>query len=191
MVITHTDTDVSPGTTNLDIIDLKFTDFGTYTCVASLRNGGILEISSDVNISSTTGETRRGGGALLEEHSVDETGSGLWSGVRSGSDVGCLFLCACEQQVGVNGQRVVKTFTVLHLQDGAEAVDVSLQGLFGLSLGQNQYFTCIALQAVSTAPPRISETFSVQMSVNNEQSCCFVSRTRETRCRFVSRTSTE
>lgn len=57
MVITHTDTDVSPGTTNLDIIDLKFTDFGTYTCVASLRNGGTPEISIDVNISSTTGES--------------------------------------------------------------------------------------------------------------------------------------
>uniref|UniRef100_A0A673B0T7 MAM domain containing glycosylphosphatidylinositol anchor 2a n=1 Tax=Sphaeramia orbicularis TaxID=375764 RepID=A0A673B0T7_9TELE len=54
MVITHTDTDVTPGTTNLDIIDLKFTDFGTYTCVASLRNGGSPEISIDVNISSTT-----------------------------------------------------------------------------------------------------------------------------------------
>nr|XP_020484125.1 MAM domain-containing glycosylphosphatidylinositol anchor protein 2-like [Labrus bergylta] len=54
MVITHTDTEVSPGTTNLDIIDLKFTDFGTYTCVASLRNGGSPEISIDVNISSTT-----------------------------------------------------------------------------------------------------------------------------------------
>uniref|UniRef100_A0A3Q2QCN2 MAM domain containing glycosylphosphatidylinositol anchor 2 n=1 Tax=Fundulus heteroclitus TaxID=8078 RepID=A0A3Q2QCN2_FUNHE len=56
MVITHTDPNISPGTTNLDIIDLKFTDFGTYTCVASLRNGGIPEISIDVNISSTTGE---------------------------------------------------------------------------------------------------------------------------------------
>ncbi|XP_029688841.1 LOW QUALITY PROTEIN: MAM domain-containing glycosylphosphatidylinositol anchor protein 2 [Takifugu rubripes] len=54
MVITHTDTNVSPGTTNLDIIDLKFTDFGTYTCVASLANGGSPEISIDVNISSTT-----------------------------------------------------------------------------------------------------------------------------------------
>ncbi|KAM4723741.1 MAM domain-containing glycosylphosphatidylinositol anchor protein 2 isoform 2-T2 [Anableps anableps] len=54
MVITHTDPNISPGTTNLDIIDLKFTDFGTYTCVASLRNGGIPEISIDVNISSTT-----------------------------------------------------------------------------------------------------------------------------------------
>lgn len=57
MVITHTDPDVAPGTTNLDIIDLKFTDFGTYTCVASLKNGGIPEISIDVNISSTTGES--------------------------------------------------------------------------------------------------------------------------------------
>ncbi|KAL0967682.1 hypothetical protein UPYG_G00255500 [Umbra pygmaea] len=54
MVITQTDPDISPGTTNLDIIDLKFTDFGTYTCVASLKGGGIPEISIDVNISSTT-----------------------------------------------------------------------------------------------------------------------------------------
>ncbi|XP_054581392.1 MAM domain-containing glycosylphosphatidylinositol anchor protein 2 [Eptesicus fuscus] len=54
MVITQTDPDVSPGTTNLDIIDLKFTDFGTYTCVASLKGGGIADISIDVNISSST-----------------------------------------------------------------------------------------------------------------------------------------
>ncbi|XP_041950324.1 MAM domain-containing glycosylphosphatidylinositol anchor protein 2-like isoform X2 [Alosa sapidissima] len=54
MVITQTDPDISPGTTNLDIIDLKFTDFGTYTCVASLKHGTIPEISIDVNISSTT-----------------------------------------------------------------------------------------------------------------------------------------
>uniref|UniRef100_A0A8C5BKY7 MAM domain containing glycosylphosphatidylinositol anchor 2 n=1 Tax=Gadus morhua TaxID=8049 RepID=A0A8C5BKY7_GADMO len=54
MVITQTDPDISPGTTNLDIIDLKFTDFGTYTCMAALRGGGIPEISIDVNISSTT-----------------------------------------------------------------------------------------------------------------------------------------
>ncbi|KAM9553902.1 MAM domain-containing glycosylphosphatidylinositol anchor protein 2-like isoform 1-T1 [Salvelinus alpinus] len=54
MVITQTDPDTSPGTTNLDIIDLKFTDFGTYTCVAALKGGGIPEISIDVNISSTT-----------------------------------------------------------------------------------------------------------------------------------------
>ncbi|XP_043930192.1 MAM domain-containing glycosylphosphatidylinositol anchor protein 2 [Protopterus annectens] len=54
MVITQTDPDVSPGTTNLDIIDLKFTDFGTYTCVASLKGGGISDVSIDVNISTST-----------------------------------------------------------------------------------------------------------------------------------------
>lgn len=56
MVISHSEAHASPGTANLDIIDLKFTDFGTYTCVASLANGGSPEISIDVNISSTTGE---------------------------------------------------------------------------------------------------------------------------------------
>ncbi|XP_077476478.1 MAM domain-containing glycosylphosphatidylinositol anchor protein 2 [Stigmatopora argus] len=54
MVIAHADGEGSPGVTDLDIIDLKFTDFGTYTCVASLRDGGSPEISIDVNISSTT-----------------------------------------------------------------------------------------------------------------------------------------
>lgn len=54
MVITHSDPALSPGRSSLDIIDLKFTDFGTYSCVASLRNGGSPEISIDVNISSTT-----------------------------------------------------------------------------------------------------------------------------------------
>uniref|UniRef100_A0A8C2HED5 MAM domain containing glycosylphosphatidylinositol anchor 2 n=1 Tax=Cyprinus carpio TaxID=7962 RepID=A0A8C2HED5_CYPCA len=62
MVITQTDPDISPGTTNLDIIDLKFTDFGTYTCVAALRGGAIPEISIDVNISSTTGDGTTPGG---------------------------------------------------------------------------------------------------------------------------------
>uniref|UniRef100_A0A3B3HAL4 MAM domain containing glycosylphosphatidylinositol anchor 2 n=1 Tax=Oryzias latipes TaxID=8090 RepID=A0A3B3HAL4_ORYLA len=58
MVITQTDPDISPGTTNLDIIDLKFTDFGTYTCVAALKGGGIPDFSIDVNISSTTDKLR-------------------------------------------------------------------------------------------------------------------------------------
>ncbi|XP_067894990.1 MAM domain-containing glycosylphosphatidylinositol anchor protein 2 isoform X3 [Heterodontus francisci] len=54
MVISTTDPDVSPGTTSLDIIDLRFTDFGTYTCVASLNSQVVPDISIDVNISSST-----------------------------------------------------------------------------------------------------------------------------------------
>ncbi|XP_038632257.1 MAM domain-containing glycosylphosphatidylinositol anchor protein 2 isoform X2 [Scyliorhinus canicula] len=54
MVISTTDPDVSPGTTSLDIIDLRFTDFGTYTCVASLNSQIVPDISIDVNISSST-----------------------------------------------------------------------------------------------------------------------------------------
>ncbi|XP_060684966.1 MAM domain-containing glycosylphosphatidylinositol anchor protein 2 [Hemiscyllium ocellatum] len=54
MVISTTDPDVSPGTTSLDIIDLRFTDFGTYTCVASLNSQAVPDISIDVNISSST-----------------------------------------------------------------------------------------------------------------------------------------
>uniref|UniRef100_A0A8C1S2U8 MAM domain containing glycosylphosphatidylinositol anchor 2 n=1 Tax=Cyprinus carpio TaxID=7962 RepID=A0A8C1S2U8_CYPCA len=76
MVITQTDPDISPGTTNLDIIDLKFTDFGTYTCVAALRGGAIPEISIDVNISSTTGEgSMTSGGTSFR--SLDGTGSNI------------------------------------------------------------------------------------------------------------------
>ncbi|XP_078458563.1 MAM domain-containing glycosylphosphatidylinositol anchor protein 2-like [Lampetra planeri] len=57
MVISSNDADFQPGTSSLDIIDLKFTDFGTYTCVASLGtpgSAGIPDISIDVNISSST-----------------------------------------------------------------------------------------------------------------------------------------
>nr|XP_032820943.1 MAM domain-containing glycosylphosphatidylinositol anchor protein 2-like isoform X1 [Petromyzon marinus]XP_032820944.1 MAM domain-containing glycosylphosphatidylinositol anchor protein 2-like isoform X1 [Petromyzon marinus]XP_032820945.1 MAM domain-containing glycosylphosphatidylinositol anchor protein 2-like isoform X1 [Petromyzon marinus] len=54
MVITPADVDIHPGTSSLAIINLKFTDFGTYTCVASLNNYAIPNISIDVNISSST-----------------------------------------------------------------------------------------------------------------------------------------
>uniref|UniRef100_A0A7N4NT75 MAM domain containing glycosylphosphatidylinositol anchor 2 n=1 Tax=Sarcophilus harrisii TaxID=9305 RepID=A0A7N4NT75_SARHA len=92
MVITQTDPDVSPGTTNLDIIDLKFTDFGTYTCVASLKGGGISDISIDVNISSSTGEEKFQMGenmlgvclhmsSLLKCQPVDLLICGEWSGL--------------------------------------------------------------------------------------------------------------
>uniref|UniRef100_A0A8C1S4F5 MAM domain containing glycosylphosphatidylinositol anchor 2 n=1 Tax=Cyprinus carpio TaxID=7962 RepID=A0A8C1S4F5_CYPCA len=72
MVITQTDPDISPGTTNLDIIDLKFTDFGTYTCVAALRGGAIPEISIDVNISSTTAVLVFGGVVVSVIRSGDQ-----------------------------------------------------------------------------------------------------------------------
>lgn len=50
-----TDPDVSR-TTNLDIIDLKFTDFGTYTCVASLKEANI-NVNIDIkHIHSSTGK---------------------------------------------------------------------------------------------------------------------------------------
>lgn len=56
MVITQIDSDVFSGTINLDIIDLKFTDFGIYTCVVFLKGGGIFDISIDVNIFSSIGK---------------------------------------------------------------------------------------------------------------------------------------
>ncbi|XP_042189083.1 MAM domain-containing glycosylphosphatidylinositol anchor protein 1 [Callorhinchus milii] len=42
-----------PGITNLEIIDMRFTDCATYTCVASLRGGSVPDISIDVNISTS------------------------------------------------------------------------------------------------------------------------------------------
>ncbi|XP_061406187.1 MAM domain-containing glycosylphosphatidylinositol anchor protein 2-like isoform X2 [Lethenteron reissneri] len=55
LLISKSDSDFAPGTSSLDIIDLRFTDFGTYTCTARLSRARTLsDISMDVNISSST-----------------------------------------------------------------------------------------------------------------------------------------
>ncbi|XP_075454900.1 MAM domain-containing glycosylphosphatidylinositol anchor protein 1 isoform X2 [Ascaphus truei] len=54
LLITRNDPELPPVTSSMEIIDLRFTDYGTYLCVASFPGAPTPELSIEVNISSET-----------------------------------------------------------------------------------------------------------------------------------------
>ncbi|XP_060704054.1 MAM domain-containing glycosylphosphatidylinositol anchor protein 1-like [Hemiscyllium ocellatum] len=52
IIISRNDPEFQAGTSSLDIIDMRFSDSATYTCVASLHTQAVPDISIDVNIST-------------------------------------------------------------------------------------------------------------------------------------------
>lgn len=54
ILITRNDPELPPVTSSLEIIELRFSDYGTYMCEASLPNLPITLNSSDINISAET-----------------------------------------------------------------------------------------------------------------------------------------
>uniref|UniRef100_A0ACB8GA62 MAM domain-containing glycosylphosphatidylinositol anchor protein 1 n=1 Tax=Sphaerodactylus townsendi TaxID=933632 RepID=A0ACB8GA62_9SAUR len=54
LVVIRNDPELPPVTSSLEIIDLRFTDYGTYLCVASFQGAPIPDLSIEVNISSET-----------------------------------------------------------------------------------------------------------------------------------------
>ncbi|XP_073527790.1 MAM domain-containing glycosylphosphatidylinositol anchor protein 1 isoform X2 [Phyllobates terribilis] len=54
ILITRNDPELPPVTSSLEITELRFSDYGTYTCEASLPNLPIILNSSDINISAET-----------------------------------------------------------------------------------------------------------------------------------------
>ncbi|KAM5165280.1 MAM domain-containing glycosylphosphatidylinositol anchor protein 1 [Mantella aurantiaca] len=54
IVITRNDPELAPGSSSLEILDLKFSDYGIYMCEASLPNLPFTMKSSDINISAET-----------------------------------------------------------------------------------------------------------------------------------------
>ncbi|XP_008312854.1 MAM domain-containing glycosylphosphatidylinositol anchor protein 2 [Cynoglossus semilaevis] len=123
MVITHSDKEATPTTTtNLDIIDLKFTDFGTYTCVASLGGGASPEISIDVNISSTT---------VPPELSVPRGRSHLI--VQEGDNVDLQCLVSGKPKPIILWSRVEESGSAGDLMIDAEAQTESYDGILRLS----------------------------------------------------------
>lgn len=56
LLITRNDPELPPVTCSLEIIDLRFSDYGTYMCVATFQGAPIPDLSVEVNISSETGE---------------------------------------------------------------------------------------------------------------------------------------
>lgn len=60
LLITRNDPELPPVTCSLEIIDLRFSDYGTYLCVATFQGAPIPDLSVEVNISSETGESLSG-----------------------------------------------------------------------------------------------------------------------------------
>ncbi|XP_068088796.1 MAM domain-containing glycosylphosphatidylinositol anchor protein 1 isoform X3 [Hyperolius riggenbachi] len=54
ILITKNDPEMAPVTSSLEIIELRFSDYGTYMCEASLPNLPVTLSSSDINISAET-----------------------------------------------------------------------------------------------------------------------------------------
>ncbi|XP_078503495.1 MAM domain-containing glycosylphosphatidylinositol anchor protein 1 [Lissotriton helveticus] len=54
LLVTRNDPELPPVTSSLEIIDLRFSDYGTYLCVASFQGAPIADLSIEVNISSET-----------------------------------------------------------------------------------------------------------------------------------------
>ncbi|XP_074983129.1 MAM domain-containing glycosylphosphatidylinositol anchor protein 1 isoform X5 [Caretta caretta] len=54
LLVSRNDPELPPVTSSLEIIDLRFSDYGTYLCIASFQGAPIPDLSVEVNISSET-----------------------------------------------------------------------------------------------------------------------------------------
>lgn len=55
LIILRSDPDMAPGTSSLEILDMKFQDLATYSCVANFPGSRVPELRVDVNISQNSG----------------------------------------------------------------------------------------------------------------------------------------
>lgn len=63
LLVTRNDPELPAVTSSLELIDLHFSDYGTYLCVASFPGAPVPDLSVEVNISSETG-------GQLKQHGV-------------------------------------------------------------------------------------------------------------------------
>lgn len=59
LILLRSDPDMAPGTSSLEIVDMKFRDLATYSCVANFPGSRVPELRVDVNISQNSGEVFR------------------------------------------------------------------------------------------------------------------------------------
>uniref|UniRef100_A0A3Q3DKG7 MAM domain containing glycosylphosphatidylinositol anchor 1 n=1 Tax=Hippocampus comes TaxID=109280 RepID=A0A3Q3DKG7_HIPCM len=54
LILLRSDPDMAPGTSSLEIVDMKFRDLATYSCVANFPGSSVAELRVDVNISQNS-----------------------------------------------------------------------------------------------------------------------------------------
>lgn len=83
LLVTRNDPELPAVTSSLELIDLHFSDYGTYLCVASFPGAPVPDLSVEVNISSETGgqlEGKREGVRELERPTEGRWGQQLAKG---------------------------------------------------------------------------------------------------------------
>lgn len=77
LLVTRNDPELPAVTSSLELIDLHFSDYGTYLCVASFPGAPVPDLSVEVNISSETGgQLRRHGCVCWEGEGAGEAHRG-------------------------------------------------------------------------------------------------------------------
>lgn len=56
LIVLRSDPDMPPGTSSLEIVDMKFRDQATYSCVAAFPGSSVPELRVDINITQSSGE---------------------------------------------------------------------------------------------------------------------------------------
>lgn len=56
LIVLRSDPDMPPGTSSLEIVDMKFRDQATYSCVANFPGSNVPELRVDINITQSSGE---------------------------------------------------------------------------------------------------------------------------------------
>lgn len=56
LILLRSDPEMEPGTSSLDIVDIKFSDLATYSCMVNFPGSRVPELRVDVNISQSSGK---------------------------------------------------------------------------------------------------------------------------------------
>lgn len=76
LLVTRNDPELPAVTSSLELIDLHFSDYGTYLCVASFPGAPVPDLSVEVNISSETGGQLHGQRGGVREPGGPQSGGG-------------------------------------------------------------------------------------------------------------------
>ncbi|KAB0403942.1 hypothetical protein E2I00_002544, partial [Balaenoptera physalus] len=95
LLLTRNDPELPAVTSSLELIDLHFSDYGTYLCVASFPGAPVPDLSVEVNISSETGGQLEGGNR-------EETSDGKLRLERVSRDMSGTYRCQTARYNGFN-----------------------------------------------------------------------------------------
>ncbi|XP_015427358.1 PREDICTED: MAM domain-containing glycosylphosphatidylinositol anchor protein 1 [Myotis davidii] len=102
LLVTRNDPELPAVTSSLELIDLHFSDYGTYLCVASFPGAPVPDLSVEVNISSETVPPTIEAALLPSGLPVEETPDGKLRLERVSRDMSGTYRCQTARYNGFN-----------------------------------------------------------------------------------------